>query len=198
MRGQEWLRWWRCGIISSNWKPGKKLYQDDLASLPLSLPWLCGHNMAVAILNIDLPTTPLREGREERGLFPYLTILIGGHRLSRSLQQMIFSISLWRIGTDDHSQLYGGLLSKYKSATGEWNDYGCHHCDLNNGGSHHQGGRRNNQWANGLGLGFSSFHSYPHFWEADGSLPSHHSPELTFHCCPKSPWEGCFVVNKNS
>lgn len=96
----------------------------------------------VTILNTDLPTTSLREGRKARGLFPCLTIFIGGDHLSRSPQQTILCISLCRTGTDDHSQLYGGLLGEYKSATEEWDDHGCHYWDLNNGGSHHQGGRR--------------------------------------------------------
>lgn len=60
--------------------------------------------------------------------------------------------------------------------------------------------KENGQWANGLGLDFSYWEtptSYPHFWEADGNLPSHHSPELTIHCCPKPPWEECCLENKN-
>ena len=50
-------------------------------------------------------------------------------------------------------------------------------CDLNKGGSCYQGGRKNGQWTNDIGLGVIQFLYLFFPWGADGSLPSHLLPE---------------------
>lgn len=131
--------------------------------------------MTTAILNTGLPTTPLR-GQEGREPLPIFVFVRGNYLYQKSPSRP----------TSGSQCLELGLMVR---ATGKQRCWASTHLpegsgmttaasyDPNKGGSCYQGGRRNVQWINDIGLGVIQFLYLFFPWGVDGSLPSHLLPE---------------------